>query len=406
MSQEFNPIELLTKLSHLEVGSYLEISHGEISWQIHLEGGLLRSASCSVQSLTQIDYHLRGLGYDAAFAGVKAIPASILADSSDRPFENGLFNRVISWLGTQQLLGKKEQLQLTESLVKEALESCLWLNQGTCRKTTRTNIGQLPPLDGLDLRTLLASFQQRLTAWQLMSPTIGSPHQRPYLANQNDLQKPSLAGNLSTTLIVKIAKLMKGLSIRQLAFAIKQDELKFTQLLLPYVQQGVIWLRDPQPPFDQLPRIPVPQQKKESPVAKVQLSKIMCIDDSPTILDEISHFLGNERFQVSTVENPMKALSALHRVKPDLILMDITMPGLNGYQLCSLLRKSNPHFETVPIIMVTGNRGLIDRAKAKLAGATDYLTKPFTREGLLEIVQKYLSGRTSSPHHSNKAAIY
>jgi twitching motility two-component system response regulator PilG len=393
MSQEFSPIQLLTKLSCSEFGGCLEVSNGEISWQIHLEGGLLHSALCSIQTLAQIDYHLRVLGYDAAVAGVKAIPASRLENSSDHPFEDGLFNRVIAWLGDQQLLGAEQQLRLTESLVKETLESCLWLNQGTSRRIATTNFGQLPlpPLDGLDLRSLLASFQQRLIAWQRMSPTIGSPHQRPYLAHQSVLQQPVLAGAPSTAMIEKLAKLMKGLSIRQLAFVIKQDELKLTQLLLPYVQQGAICLRDPQPPFDRLPRIPVPPAKKELPSSRTRVSKIVCIDDSPTILDEISHFLGNERFQVSTVENPMKALSALHRVKPDLILMDITMPGLNGYQLCSLLRKSNPHFETIPIIMVTGHRGLIDRAKAKLAGATDYLTKPFTQESLLDIVQKYLS---------------
>lgn len=390
MSQEFNPIELLTKLAHSEFGSCLEVSNGEVSWQIHLEAGVLRYVSCSVQSLAQIDYHLRMLGYDEAVAGVKEIPASILADPSNHPFEKGLFNRVISWLRTQQLLGTEQQLGLRESLVKESLESCLWLNRGTCNRTM-TNIEQLPLISGLDLQSLLASFQQRLTAWQLMSPTIGTPHQRPYLANQSVLQNPVEGGKLSMSAIEKLSKLMKGLSIRQIAFFIKQDELKLAQLLLPYVQHGMICLRDPQPPLEQLPRIPALPKQPEAPAIKTQVFKIVCIDDSPTILAEISHFLGNERFQVSTVENPMKSLSALYRVKPDLILMDITMPELNGYQLCSLLRKSNPHFEAIPIIMVTGNRGLIDRAKAKLAGATDYLTKPFTQESLLDIVQKYLS---------------
>jgi two-component system, chemotaxis family, response regulator PixG len=391
MNQEFNPIQLLTQLSQSEFDGCLKVFNGEIQWQIDLEVGLLRSASCSIQSLTQIDYHLRVLGYDAAVAGVKEIPPPILANSSDYPFENGLFHRVISWLGAEQLLGTEQQLQLTESLLKEALESCLWLNQGSSRITANTGKLPLAPLASLDLRSLLTSCQQRLTAWQRMSPEIESPHQRPYLTNQNVLQNPALTGNLSSIALEKLSKLMKGSSIRQLAFLIKQDELKLSQLLLPYVQQGAIVLRHPQPPFDQLPKIPAPPAKQESPSPEVKVSKILCIDDSPTILEEISHFLGNERFQVSTVENPMKALSALHRVKPDLILMDITMPDLNGYQLCSLLRKSNLSVETIPIIMVTGHRGLIDRARANLAGATDYLTKPFTQESLLEIVQKYLS---------------
>jgi twitching motility two-component system response regulator PilG len=78
------------------------------------------------------------------------------------------------------------------------------------------------------------------------------------------------------------------------------------------------------------------------------------------------------------------------KIKPDLILLDVTMPKVNGYDLCKLLRNS-ASFKQTPIIMVTGNTGLIDRAKAKLSGSTDYLTKPFTQDGLLKMIFRYLS---------------
>jgi two-component system, chemotaxis family, response regulator PixG len=71
--------------------------------------------------------------------------------------------------------------------------------------------------------------------------------------------------------------------------------------------------------------------------------------------------------------------------------MDITMPDINDYKLCRLFR-SSAAFETTPIIMVTGNKGLIDKARAKLVGATDYLTKPFSQTELLELVEKHLIG--------------
>jgi two-component system, chemotaxis family, response regulator PixG len=77
------------------------------------------------------------------------------------------------------------------------------------------------------------------------------------------------------------------------------------------------------------------------------------------------------------------------RSKPDLLLLDIGMPNLDGYELCALLRR-HPRFKHIPIVMVTGNTGFFDRAKAKLAGASGYLTKPFSQAELLKIVFKHL----------------
>ena len=80
----------------------------------------------------------------------------------------------------------------------------------------------------------------------------------------------------------------------------------------------------------------------------------------------------------------------LFRIRPDLILMDVTMPEINGYKLCDLLRDS-VMFRNTPIVMVSGHRGIIDKARAKIAGATDYLTKPFTRDSLLAMVERYMN---------------
>ena len=77
------------------------------------------------------------------------------------------------------------------------------------------------------------------------------------------------------------------------------------------------------------------------------------------------------------------------RINPDIILLDVGMPTIDGYKLCSMLRK-HPAFKKTPIVMVTGNTGIIDRAKAKMAGSNDYMTKPFTQAGLIEMVSRYL----------------
>ena len=116
---------------------------------------------------------------------------------------------------------------------------------------------------------------------------------------------------------------------------------------------------------------------------------VACIDDSPTVLNAIQKFLEGQNLSVVAINDPVKALMQIVRSKPDLVLLDITMPNLDGYELCALLRR-HPRYKRTPIIMVTGNTGLIDRARAKLVRASGYLTKPFTQTELLKMVSRHL----------------
>jgi twitching motility two-component system response regulator PilG len=117
--------------------------------------------------------------------------------------------------------------------------------------------------------------------------------------------------------------------------------------------------------------------------------KIACVDDSPTILREINRFLDGDSFKVFPIVDSGTALMKIIRINPDIILLDVGMPTIDGYKLCSMLRK-HPAFKKTPIVMVTGNTGIIDRAKAKMAGSTDYMTKPFSQSGLIEMVSRHL----------------
>jgi two-component system, chemotaxis family, response regulator PixG len=116
---------------------------------------------------------------------------------------------------------------------------------------------------------------------------------------------------------------------------------------------------------------------------------IVCVDDSPTMINVIKNFLDNDFFLVVGIDDPLKALMQIIRTKPDLILLDVGMPHLDGYELCSLLRK-HPSLSATPIVMVTGHTSLVDRAKAKLARSSGYLAKPFTQANLLKIIFKHL----------------
>ena len=108
------------------------------------------------------------------------------------------------------------------------------------------------------------------------------------------------------------------------------------------------------------------------------------------MLETLQRYLGKEGFEVATVENPMESMATLFSMKPDLILMDVSMPGMNGDRLCQILRRSAA-FKQLPIIMVSGNAGALGKAKAESSGATAYLTKPFSKQDLLTLIETHLT---------------
>ncbi|PZV14550.1 MAG: hypothetical protein DCF20_12720 [Pseudanabaena sp.] len=122
---------------------------------------------------------------------------------------------------------------------------------------------------------------------------------------------------------------------------------------------------------------------------------IAFIDDSHTVQRQVKMVLEMSGFQVWGITDPTSCLSSLVRQKPALILMDITMPEIDGYELCTMLRQSR-HMRNVPIVMFTGRDGLIDRMRAQLAGANDYITKPVNADKLIAKVQQLLQNNKSS----------
>ena len=108
------------------------------------------------------------------------------------------------------------------------------------------------------------------------------------------------------------------------------------------------------------------------------------------ISETIESILKLQGYEAISITNPLQALSLVFQLQPDLILCDITMPELDGYEICAMLRHSTV-FRVVPIIMLTGKDGFIDRVRARMVGATDYLTKPFTVQELLILIEQYLN---------------
>jgi twitching motility two-component system response regulator PilG len=116
---------------------------------------------------------------------------------------------------------------------------------------------------------------------------------------------------------------------------------------------------------------------------------ILVVDDSPTVRKIVKVTLTKMGCQVVMAEDGLEALAKIEDEKPDLILLDIIMPRMDGYQVCGLIKKK-PHYKHIPIIMLSGKDGLFDKVRGRLAGSTDYITKPFQPHELKETVEKHL----------------
>jgi len=116
--------------------------------------------------------------------------------------------------------------------------------------------------------------------------------------------------------------------------------------------------------------------------------KVMIVDDSKTIRRTTENLLSKAGYDVYSATDGFSALAEVVDHKPDIIFMDIMMPRLDGYQACALI-KNNDNFKNTPIIMLSSKDGLFDRARGKIAGSDRYLTKPFTKEELINAINEY-----------------
>ena len=135
----------------------------------------------------------------------------------------------------------------------------------------------------------------------------------------------------------------------------------------------------------------------ESPpdLSRLNGVKVMVIDDSSTIRRSAELFLTQAGCQVVLAEDGFDALAKIADHGPQVVFVDILMPRLDGYQTCALIKK-NPHFAATPVIMLSSKDGIFDKARGRMAGSDQYLTKPFSQQDLLQAVAAHLPGDGSS----------
>ncbi|MEH2003590.1 response regulator [Nostoc sp.] len=362
--QKLQPLSLLKKITGKSVTGCLQVFSTSGSWSIYMDEGKLIYACYSEKMFEPLYRNLERLSQQ-----ISTLPRGI--DEQLRAiFETGIENQAIPnpdylaicWLVNQKYISPSEAAILIEQLALEVLESFLNLEEGSYEFIPDSFLDDMPKFCYLNLRLLVERCQKprsvgvrvsvsereasgREAAYHQTSPTSQSHPSQLFQINQ-------LQPQTKTT-----PKLPKTNGYKPPAYSINTNEHRGQRII--------------QPPVDR------------------KLYTIFCIDDSPTVLNAIKSYLDEQTFSVVGVTDSLKALMQIVRTKPDIILLDISMPNLDGYELCSLLRKHS-HFKNTPVIIVSGKVGFLDKAKAKMVGASGYLTKPFTQGDLLKVIFQHI----------------
>ena len=333
-SHKLHPLSLLAQLISRQVSGCLTLTAQAAEWRLLFNQGKLNFATSSVDVFARLERQLQTLENPVP-SQVQAQMRRLFEASDEVDEVVSRDYRAICWLVDQQHLSPEQAAQLIGAIAIEVVEPFLDIREGSYELIPAAQIEGIPTFCNLDLRPIVE------------------------LCQRNARQR--VAGQPVTS---------------QLTSAVMMGDRTFNAQT-----SGMNSLSG--------------NGQAATNMGRTTYT-VACIDDSPTVLNAIQKFLEDQSLSVVAINDPVKALMQIVRSKPDLILLDITMPNLDGYELCALLRR-HPRYKRTPIVMVTGNTGLIDRARAKLVRASGYLTKPFTQSDLLKMVFKHLPAKSQQP---------
>ncbi len=233
----------------------------------------------------------------------------------------------------------------------------------------------------IDPGLVLTEVQQQRQLWQKVNASDRNANFAPSIVHPEQLQQ-----QVSAPVYQNLVKLLDGhRTLRELGVVMKRDAAQVTSSLLPFLKSGIVELIEladfPAPAF---PAATKPTaQSAHAPL-------IACVDDSPLVCQSMEKILTGGGYRFLGVQDSLRAIATLLSRKPDLIFLDLIMPNTNGYEICTQLRKISA-FRDTPIVILTGNDGIIDRVRAKIVGASGFLSKPANAETVLEITRQHLS---------------
>ena len=316
---------------------------------------------------------------------------------------------LVSVLNKREEISEEKAIAIVEEMAEEILFDCFLANSQISEiksifETSANHMGTIlrsslfkQPIAYLDINKIAERVKEehskRITARLAMC----SPNLAPAIKNSQKLQQ-----QVNANIYNKLSALVDGKrTLRDLAIATKQELLTLSCSLMPYVQNQSLELT--LVPDKQLPNLyysakqgAVNRQMSQSNldrdyVEESDLPLIVCVDDRPEICQQMAQILNPAGYRLIPVNESVKALSVILEHKPHLIFLDLIMPVANGYELCGQIRRISA-FKSTPIVILTGNDGIIDRVRAKMVGATDFICKPIQQKDILNVTHKYVLG--------------
>ena len=245
----------------------------------------------------------------------------------------------------------------------------------------------------IDVEQVYPQGEQQWLAWKQSGFIDVNPNSAPQIISQEKLKQ-----SVPPVVYQNFIKLLDGRrTLRDLAVGMNKDLLLLTKSIYPYVQKKLLQLVE-------VPdlRLIKTTSNSDNNLLKQNLLKqktnasnkplIACIDDSPQVCQIMNQIITKADYRFLGIQQPIQAVPSLINANPKMIFLDIGMPILNGYEVCTQIRRVSK-LQEVPIIMLTGNDGVFDRVKAKVCGASDFLSKPIEVEKILKTIEKF-----SAPH--------
>jgi chemotaxis family two-component system response regulator PixG len=280
----------------------------------------------------------------------------------------------------QQKVSREQAARMIRSIVIEVLFDITQTMEVTCELRPDNLLSTRLVLIDADL--LINEAQKQWQAWQGAKVADRSPNAAPIIRQADELQQRT-----SPQVYQTLKQLLDGnQTLRDLSVRMKRDVVTVTSSLLPYVQMGLVELitvKDLSPPVSTPPIAPV------STLGNTVGPLVACVDDSPLMCQTMEKIITGANYQFLAINDPLRAIAILLARKPAVIFLDLVMPNANGYEICGQLRKLS-FFRNTPIIILTGNDGIVDRVRAKMIGSTDFMSKPVNPELVLSAIRKHL----------------
>lgn len=352
-----SPVQILQNIVSKKITGKLTISDPNdesIFWRVYVGNGQIHFATSAMGQKERLEYFLQWYYPELEFNG--------------REFKSDYQQICQYWKSGR--LSVQQVRKLLFWLTQDALIQLLALPKGVVQ--FEKTVGLDPILLSVSLKELVLPMRGVIGQWQKLQPEISSPFQRVVIKNLKEMPKLLWEKVKDIEFLKALCQVLsQNPSLYEAAKHLKADALGLASLLQPLVRAGAIEIQPYYSPKTQVKPI------------------IACIDDSKTVQRNVKMVLEASGYRVLSITEPAKALSTMVRYKPALVLMDINMPEINGYELSRMLRQSK-QFHTLPIVMLTGRDGLIDKMRSQMVGANDYITKPVPPQMLLNIIEKNL----------------